>query len=200
MTSILILGHSYIARLRDEVGQGTVENFLQTSNHTNISAYGIRGANASGDYTSRFLNMINFYEPQVVVVELGINDILDGTPALTVANNLIKMCATFLEKATFLQHVFLNSLIQPCNLPDFVATNAGKCNEILYHMAYTEPLITFYKHRPTIFKTTDFSDRLHPIMSQHMVYWKSLRRLIFTTVQRYKQVIVPHLSYNLSVD
>ena len=103
--TLLIVGDSISAGFGIEVGQGWV-NLLEQRLKDKQYNYQLINASISGDTSTngvaRLPNLLEKYKPDVVVIELGGNDGLRGTPPKLIEQNLTQMVSLAKQQATVL--------------------------------------------------------------------------------------------------
>lgn len=103
--TLLIVGDSISAGFGIEVGQGWVSLLEQRLKDKQYN-YQLINASISGDTSTngvaRLPNLLEKYKPDVVVIELGGNDGLRGTPPKLIEQNLTQMVSLAKQQATVL--------------------------------------------------------------------------------------------------
>lgn len=103
--TLLIVGDSISAGFGIEVGQGWVNLLEQRLKEKNYD-YQLINASISGDTSTngaaRLPALLEKYQPQVVVIELGGNDGLRGTPPKLIEQNLSQMVSLAKQQAKVL--------------------------------------------------------------------------------------------------
>lgn len=103
--TLLIVGDSISAGFGIEVGQGWVSLLEQRLKDKQYN-YQLINASISGDTSTngvaRLPNLLEKYKPDVVIIELGGNDGLRGTPPKLIEQNLTQMVSLAKQQATVL--------------------------------------------------------------------------------------------------
>ncbi len=159
--TILVLGDSLSAAFGIEERQGWVQ-LLQQRLHEERYDYRVVNGSISGETTAgglaRLAPLLNTSRPEIVIVELGINDGLRGLPLDDMRENLRQIILQARQQGA-------KVLLVGMRLPP----NYGSAYTRLFHDSYRElsrqlelPLVPFFmqglRHDPTHFQ----EDNLHP--------------------------------------
>lgn len=197
----MIIGHSFVSRLQKcsfledhEAISRRLAEFMKVSNFIpHIHALGISGANVSNTYLNKFRNEVIAVNPSFVIIQLGSNDLANGTPPLSVASTLVDFAKDLL--ASGIKMIVICSVLprstyrNPASLDHKLLLDINIFNRVLYHFCYVEASILFYKHKGFHERSPAFftRDGVHPSVSQGSPYWRSLRRAFFKVVEGFNR-------------
>jgi acyl-CoA thioesterase-1 len=158
---ILVVGDSLSAEYGIQRGTGWVAR-LGDRLHRQGSAYQIRNASISGDTTSGGLSrlpaLLNRYQPDIVIIELGSNDALRGLSLKMTEANLSKMVVLALDAGA--RPLLLGMQIPP----NYGRQYADEFKQLYVSVAneHKVPLLPFFLEGiatdPVMFQ----ADRMHP--------------------------------------
>ena len=177
---ILVLGDSLSAGLGVDYDQSwplLVEEELRSEGYD----YTVVNAGISGDTTSgglsRLPKLISLHQPEILILELGGNDGLRGTPLGLVENNLRKMIELSNEAG-------INVLMMGVQLPPNYGVSYTKSFEAIFSNLSEEFGLVLVKGElaDMIKDGLMQSDGIHPNAQGHImiqqVVWKDLIRLL----------------------
>ena len=84
LPKVLILGHSFVKRLKHDLVAGfdpRAHDHFDLGNSARVSMYGVGGRKAS-DIQSRDLHIIEGFVPDILILEIGTNDLNTGKPEI----------------------------------------------------------------------------------------------------------------------
>lgn len=187
-----LLGHSFSSGFLQHLEHRyNVHGSVSVSNLLNLDQilprfhiYGIRGGRATHfTLPDHFIKV----KPQIVILDLGSNDIAAGTPPLDVATSIIDL-ATHLINSLEVKQVTICSII-----PRFERVKEGvnfademyNCNKYLQNLAEVEERVRYHVHKG--FWAVDHRewsrDGIHPNQPQGRgKYRASLRSAVFNAI------------------
>lgn len=158
----LNISEGWVALLADKLANGHAKHTSTSTKNTDYSHYHVINASISGATTAAGLNILPQlllqHKPQIVLLELGANDGLQGKPIAYIQNNLYKLITMSKEEGA---DVVLLGIKLPPN----------------YGTSYTEPFFEQYKTLAHMYDVTYLpflldgvagnpqlmqNDRLHP--------------------------------------
>ena len=159
--TLLVIGDSLSAGYGIDLEDGWV-SLLQ--NRLTEQGYGYRVVNASisGDTTtggvSRLPRALELHQPDIVLIELGGNDGLRGTPIFVMKNNLAAMIEAAQKKGA---EVVLAGMQMP---PNYGADYAGDFADVYKDLAaeYETALIEFFLAGVALDPNMMQADNIHP--------------------------------------
>lgn len=159
--TLLVVGDSLSAGFGLEPGQGWV-TLLQ--DRLDAKGYGYRVVNASisGDTTtgglSRLPRALKIHRPSIVLIELGGNDGLRGTPIAVIRKNMTEMIRLSREAGA---RVVLAGIQMP---PNYGARYTAEFRTVFREIARTQkvPLIGFILDGVALERTLMQADGIHP--------------------------------------
>ena len=159
--TLLVIGDSLSAGYGIDLEDGWV-SLLQ--NRLTEQGYGYRVVNASisGDTTtggvSRLPRALELHQPDIVLIELGGNDGLRGTPIFVMKNNLAAMIEAAQKKGA---EVVLAGMQMP---PNYGADYAGDFADVYKDLAaeYKTALIDFFLAGVALDPNMMQADNIHP--------------------------------------
>lgn len=158
---ILIVGDSLSAAYGIPLKQGWV-SLLEKRLHSESYDYQVVNSSISGETTGgalkRLTHDLDRYTPDIVIIELGGNDGLRGTPLKTIKNNLQKMIN--MSQAVEAQIVMLAMRIPP----NYGARYSEQFNQNYHQLAqsYSLPLVPFFLANIATQPRLMQADGIHP--------------------------------------
>lgn len=187
----LVIGHSFVSGLSDHFSSqishsltpSRTASLLQVSNVVeHITLYGIRGACVLPSF-SLPLTYLSTHSPHFVIIDLGTNDIAQGTDPLNVAMALLELAQTLCSLYS-VKHVFICSVLfrADTRASSKINQNIFRLNGYLKNLCQIENNIWYWRHKG--FWATDplqwSRDGLHPNSTRgRKLYKTSLRSAIF---------------------
>ena len=154
-TTAVVIGHSFPRRLAFYIKQKGLDNFQLPSSHFSINVFGIGGLLISSLVSKQF-NFVAQYAPQLVIMDIGTNDLSSpSSNPSTLANQVYSsaqvLCADYgLQQVVLLpilhRHVHIGRY--PCR-GDF-NTKADEYNNILLQLTHQGPnprQVQFWRHQ-----------------------------------------------------
>ena len=190
----LILGHSFIARLRRDLTSNSSINMYLNSSFIQIDWCGINGATVDTLNTNeKVKSKLSEFKPHVVVLEIGSNDLCSpddpkaiGKEIMQYVNNLIKHFNV--------HQVVVNCVIQRTKKSRWVKDlkqynkNVNILNQFLEAVCDHKERIHYWKHRSSLIKDLKLSlldDGVHFNPQGQFVYYKSLRDAVLSGIESY---------------
>lgn len=146
----------------------------------NEEGYGYRVVNASisGDTTSgglaRLERALELHQPEIVIIELGGNDGLRGTPVETMRENLERMIVMAQETDALV--VLAGMLIPPNYGEDYANEFAGVYSDLAAR--YNTPLIPFFMDGVALDPTLMQPDGIHPNREAQPILLENVWRIL----------------------
>ena len=219
--TVLISGHSYISSLRDHLAQlhatsplSELSAFaachLKVDNKVkHVFMHGIRGAkvcqNTDIEYTLPGVTIRNI-RPDIVIIDLGTNDLVSGKQPHEVMDAIEEVCTTLLTTYRVRYIVLCSVLKRTTHIMDTEEFSdlAYELNNCMKNYCSTQPRINFHTHRgfwktPNLMPlhVTNWSrDGVHPNNpSGRRLYKASLRRAIMEASSVLLRGLPPHNWY-----
>ena len=186
--AVLILGHSYIRRLRDYCVVNKIKNFNLPDDSVSVILHGIGGAKVQTLLNE--LDVIDSVNPDTVILQIGGNDLCFSTPIL-VFQDIIKLTDIILS-CKGVNHVYVCQLTFRENCRDGYNHDVEVVNDMLEHhlLNNSEPCpgIHFWYHGkglnsrwPHLYNF----DGVHLSDVGLKKYYKSLRGTVITSLSLY---------------
>ena len=156
MAKVMIFGHSFVKYLHDyvETTHGSDHNF-GFSEGERVKFYGLSGMDIT--VARRHLFAIKLHRPDIVVLELGTNDLCSAVDTVDTIGNEMHSIACTIRDEFRVQHVVVSQILRRECAPNY--RNKGKMtletfnarvselNDFLYHAFREENHITFWAHK-----------------------------------------------------
>lgn len=195
----LILGHSFVAGLLHHLDHNGQDNGQQLAKKLNIDnivqeihLHGQRGALISSPSYTLPHSLLTQVKPDFVILDLGTNDLANGTSPFTVAAQLTDL-ADKLRSRYHVSQVMICSVINRTShlrtmTPQQFASAAYQCNGYLRDLADISPHTTYHVHKGFWMDPDQnwSTDGLHPnTPAGRAKYIKSIRRAVFLALESF---------------
>lgn len=189
MFKAMLFGHSFVTGLADHLRNTLfVDNPAKMAHHLKISHYfreclcsGKRGLLASAINKEQLLSELSDFMPNLLIFELGSNDIVSQVPPLNTASAIIDLANLALSVSS-VRHVAICGSLHRSVKGTELFDKIQLFNRILFNFCEVEPKITFHSHQGlALFPTFELSrDSVHPNGKLGRDrYLRSIRRIIF---------------------
>lgn len=200
--SVAILGHSFIRRIHESFRHHSLPaNYDLTECeviHMGLGGLCVCGNNqrhvSTDKFKRRFDNFLTIHKPQVVVIQLGENDIdcgigtNSGILPLTVASTLEEIGILLLKDYSVKKVVIceLFTRLRPRNVSvEEYEAKRRHANSILKTLLESHPSITFWSHRRLFGAQTQIfaADGVHLTQFGQYRFYRSLRHAVMRAVK-----------------
>jgi lysophospholipase L1-like esterase len=190
--SVLLIGHSFLTHLQKDIKYGLIgsNNFGLNSSNQAIVFFAASGGMRAYHLNSQ-LSFVSDVAPEVIVIDIGTNDIDGGMLPQDVAQqiktfvyDIIRIPAV--KKVVILQVLFRERHGSRC--PEF-NQRVTELNTILKRFALDKKDVVYWKHRGLwqAWKSTLRSDGVHLNLRGEHLYYRSIRGAILHSLNHFEQ-------------
>ncbi|XP_069133576.1 uncharacterized protein [Argopecten irradians] len=185
MLNIVILGHSFIRRLRDRVVDDPSCRNLKLSPENFNLLFRAQGGLTVNKLFKR-ADLLSFHHPDIVYLQIGGNDLCTSSPA-DVVNRILDLVEKLITKNKAC-HIIIGQLFWRNSVAtDNYNEKVIRTNLLLAKGTESSSYITFWKHRAGFWKT-DLSflcrDGVHLNQQAQLKYLQSVKAAILTVSKR----------------